>query len=64
MHGSDLLSHPSPVDLVQVRTAVRERLDDAIRRLGEAAVDRSAIAAIFHDVIHPKGGPGGQNQPR
>jgi hypothetical protein len=64
MHGSDLLTHESPASLEQVRMAVRDRLDDALRRLGPAAVDRAAVAAIVHDVLHPRGGPGEKRQPR
>lgn len=64
MQGTDFLTHPSTVDLAHVRAAVRDRLDDALRRLGPEAVDRNAIAAIFHDVLHPRGGPGGQTESR
>lgn len=64
MHAADLLSHPSPADLARVRSAVRDRLEEASRRQGPEAVDRAAIAAIFHDVIHPRGGSDARSRAR
>jgi len=56
MNAADLLSHPTAHDLAHVRGALRARLDESLLRLGPEALDRDRIAAIFREVIHPRGG--------
>lgn len=55
MFATETLAHPSPPELMRARSVARQRLDEALRRLGPAALDREAVRAIVVGVLHPKG---------
>ena len=56
MFARELLGQPSLPELMRARSVARERLDEALRKLGPSALDREAVRAIVVDVLHPKGG--------